>query len=109
MEDDEADKGISYWQPRVMRHREGESGDQYAIHEVYFDDQDAVETYTEDALSPRMPSVSELKAFLVDCLKQDKEKFVMGDLQYTYEKEDLEFWLEFIDAASIDYDSTRDI
>jgi hypothetical protein len=108
MENDGVDEENSYWNPRVMRHREGETGDQYAIHEVYFDDHDIIEGYTADALSPLMPSVSELKAFLVDCLKQDKEEFVMGDLQYTYEKEDLEFWLEYIDAVPIDYNSTSD-
>lgn len=94
---------IAYWQPRVMRHQGKEKSDEYAIHEVYFDADDLPVTYTEDSLSSRFASIEALKNFLLACLEKDEEEFVMGDLSYTYVKDHIEFWLEYIDEPPIDY------
>lgn len=76
---------------------------EYAIHEVYFGENRYPVSYTVDALSPRFVSVAGLKECLLGCLQQDKEEFVMGDCSYTYEKSQIEFWLEFIDEPPLCY------
>lgn len=96
-------KEIEYWRPRVMRHPGGKEGDTYAIHEVYYDEADTVVTYTEDALTPKEKSVTDLKIYLLGCLAQENEEYVMGDSQYTYTKEDIEFWLRYIDESPINF------
>ena len=96
-------KEINYWQPRVMRHIGGRKGDEYAIHEVYFDKDDNVVTYTSDALSPLETSVINLKNILLKCLNQVSDEIALGDSQYPYSRKDIEFWLSFIDESPIDY------
>lgn len=95
---------ILYWQPRVMEHR-CEEKTEYAIHEVYFDENRTPLTFSVDALSPRFETVVGLKDYLQDCLQQDREEFVMGDCSYTYEKSQIEFWLEFMDEQILCYDT----
>jgi hypothetical protein len=98
-------KDIDNWQPRVMRHHQGNEGELYAIHEVYFGKDNTVVTYTEDTLTPKKGSVSELKDFLLSSLNQEKEEFEMGDSRYIYSKEDIELWLNYIDELPINYEN----
>ena len=95
---------VSYWAPRVMRHHSAEGSEEYAIHEVYFSQDDRVVTYTVDALSPREASVEALKGKLLDLVHGGDEEMTLGDLGYTYVREDLEHWLEYVDQPPIDYE-----
>jgi hypothetical protein len=97
------DKGKKYWEPRVMRHSKG-SSEEYAIHEVYFDEDGNVDGYTMDTLSPVAPSIEALRAALLSLLQQGEEEIVSGELGYTYEREEIEDWLECLNAPAIDYE-----
>jgi hypothetical protein len=98
-----SDEGDSYWEPRVMRHHTAEGGQEYAIHEVYFDNGGNVNGYTTDALSPREPSIERLRATLVRLLDQGAEEITCGDLGYTYDRGAVEDWLTSLDDPSLDY------
>lgn len=86
----------------MRRHKE-HKGDVYSIHEVFFDKEDNVVTYTEDALTPEKESISDLKNLLLDCLKQEKAELIFGDSNCTYSKEDIKYWLEYITEPPIIY------
>lgn len=94
---------ISYWEARVMRHSKQEGADEFAIHEVYFSENDEIVTWTEEALSPRENSVEALRETLERFLTQPNEEIECGDLHYSYAKEDIEYWLRRIDQPVIDY------
>lgn len=87
-----------------MRHRKEVGHEEYAIHEVYFDADGQVQRYTRDALSPREASIAALRATLISFLEQDGEEVLIGDLGYAYSNEDIEWWLEHIDDAPLDYE-----
>jgi len=97
---------IHYWQPRVMRHSTNLKKEEYAIHEVYFNINDEVITYTCDALSSREASVELLKTELIKLRDYSTDEIILGDYGYIYDKEDIVFWLEFIDKPVIDFDDT---
>ncbi len=94
---------ISYWEARVMRHAKQGGPDEFAIHEVYFSENDEIVTWTEDTLSPREDSVQGLRETLEWFLAQPNEHIECGDLHYSYAKEDIENWLSHIDQPVIDY------
>ena len=85
-----------------MRHRKEDGTEEYAIHDVYFTDAGQVKAYSEDALSPREPSVAKLKETLL-ALPQHEE-VQLGDLGYAYCPEDIHYWLKNIDREPIDYE-----
>lgn len=96
-----ADRPIHYWQARVVRCDSRLHMDSFAIHEVYFDETDDVVTYTEDALSPRAPSVEALRTELRSLLQQEGD-IVCGDREYTYAREEIEEWLASLEQAVVD-------
>src|SRR4051812_16987433 len=71
---------------RVVRHRLETGDEEFAIHEVYFSADGQVQGYTEDALSPHVSSLTELKAVLQSLLELPGEEVLTGDLNYAYEK-----------------------
>lgn len=86
-----------------MRHLKETGDEEFAIHEVYFDDLDKVVTYTEAALSPREISVETLKVCLLELLAQSEDGVALGDLGYVYSREDIQLWLEHIETPPIDH------
>lgn len=99
-----ASDNIAYFEPRVMRHRKETGEEEYAVHDVYFSDDGRVLRYTRDALSPREPTVEQLRAALVRFLAEGEDAITTGDLNYTYDREDVEDWLKSLEAPPIDYD-----
>lgn len=93
---------IAYYQERVMRHGHGEGGE-VAVHEVLFGEDDSVLGYTEDAVSPRAASVEELAAVLKGLLETEGDEVVCGDLNYTYDKVDIQNWLSCLAHPALDY------
>ena len=97
------DKPISYFEPRVMRHGVGTEGEEFAIHEMFFTEAEEVVTYTEDALSPRAPTVEGLRQALLDLLRSGEAEITAGDLGYSYDREDVEWWLSSTEQQPVDY------
>jgi hypothetical protein len=100
---------VSYVEPRVMRHRTAAGSEEYAIHEVYLGADRQVQAYTQDALSPREPTIEDLRVRLTSLLKREDEKVLTGDLRYAYCKEDIEWWLEHIDDAPLDFEQAEEV
>lgn len=98
-------KEIDYVQERVMRSFTETGAEQFAIYDVYFAADGSVATYTEDALSPRAESVSELKAMLLAFVEQGNDEVISGDLGYTYSLVDIEQWLKSLEYPPLEYDS----
>lgn len=98
---------IAYFEPRVMRHRKGTGDEEYAIHDVYFSEDGRVVRYTLDALTPREPTVEQLKATLARLLEENGAEITTGDLHYTYDREEVEDWLQCTEKPSIDYRGER--
>ena len=99
------DEQVTFWQPRVMKHRMPLGGEQFAVHEVYFDGRDGhIKFYSKDAMSPRETSVDRLKSKLLELLDHDEDEFAPGDLGFMHHKDDIRFWLEFIDFPPFVYD-----
>jgi hypothetical protein len=96
---------IAYYAPRVMRHRIDEGRCEYAIHDLYFDADDKVTTYTKAARSNRFSTVAELKAWIVEVLPKAENGIVCGDLGYSHSAYHLSHWLEHVDDPVIDYAS----
>ncbi|MBW3625292.1 MAG: DUF2321 domain-containing protein [Armatimonadetes bacterium] len=94
---------FSYCEPRIMRRRT-EAGEEFAIHEVYFDGKGTIIGYTEDALSPREPTVERLKESLLRLMERRGEPITSGDLQYTYDSEDVKEWLRCFASSLLDVD-----
>jgi hypothetical protein len=95
---------ITHWQPRVIRHTYSDGRTEYAIHDVYFGENDQVVTYTEDALSPREDSIAALERALSRLWELSAQEPVQsGDLQYDYEREDIQEWLQAISLDPVDY------
>ena len=93
-----------YWQPRVMAHHKPDGSVAYAIHEVYFDTDDRVIDYSQQALSPLMPSPAELRDWILAQLPTPSGGVVCGDQGHAYDDEDLALWLEEVDVAPIEYE-----
>jgi hypothetical protein len=91
----------SYYEPRVMRHARGDGTVEYAIHEVYFASHGKVDGYTQDALSPRLPSVAALREWLEEAL-QTATSVTCGDLGYTYGEANLTQWLRYLREEPLD-------
>jgi hypothetical protein len=87
-----------------MRHRLSTGEEAFCVHEVYLRDDGQVATYTEDALSPRVASLDELRSALVNLLEQNQEEVVCGDLGYGYDREYVEEWLESLQLPVLDYE-----
>lgn len=98
------DERDSYWEPRVMRHHYEDGSEEYAIHEVYFDGNGNVKRYTQDALSPRGPSLDELRDSLVCLIEENAEEVTAGDLGYFYHRTYIEEWIRCLDDPVVDYD-----
>jgi hypothetical protein len=94
----------SYYESRVMRHSRSDGMIEYAIHEVYFAAHGKVTGYTEDALSPRLPSVAALRAWL-DEAAQSAAPVTCGDLGYTYGAAAVVEWRRYLEEEPLDYDS----
>jgi hypothetical protein len=89
----------------VMRHRSGNGNVEYAIHEVYFNADDQPVTWTEDALSPRESTLDGLRMKLEairDRMGEDEEVQI-GDLDYSYVKEDLDDMMWSFSKLVLDY------
>ena len=83
---------MEYWQPRIIEHVFSCGTKEFAIHEVYFNSKKEAYTWTQDALSNRYKSISELWDEVERYVELgDKQK--IGDLQYEYDKERFEHWL----------------
>ena len=95
---------LTFWQPRVLRHRLPDGSAEYAIHEVYFTKDGSVVTCTEDALSDRRSSVADMESWIRLVLSEGKVEIVCGDLGYTYDEENLGHWLLHVHEPPIDYD-----
>lgn len=94
----------AYYQARVMRHRLDDGSFEFAVHDVFFGDDDGVLTYTIEARSPRKRSVAELKAWIISVITSGEPEVVCGDLGYAHSIEDhLMDWLELIDEPPIEY------
>lgn len=100
--DTEETPSVSYFQPRIMAHRRAD-GKEYAIHDVYFNENGHIEGYTVQARSPRETSIEKLRQNLMALMNQDAEEFILGDLGYSYSKDDIQFWLEFIEYPPLDH------
>ncbi len=86
----------------MVRHRLA-VGDEYAVHDVYFDTAGRVVTHSADALSPREASVPDLREAIRFLIRKAEGKEVRtGDLGYTYTWEDLETWLACLELPPID-------
>jgi hypothetical protein len=84
-----------------MRHMGPSGQEEYAMHDVYFGEDDQVITYTAEALSPRRPTVEELRAALKELCLQGVDEVVTGDLAYSYPIERIHEWLQYIDEAPL--------
>jgi hypothetical protein len=94
---------LSYWEPRVMRHREHDGTEEYAIHEVYFNTNQEAVMWTEDSLSAREPSLERLRDALERLLKSGHDEVTTGDLGYTYDREYIQEWLDSLSQPVLDY------
>ncbi len=99
----ESESQLAYWEPRVMRHQDPSGRVEFAVHEVYFDTNGAVVSWTPDAVSPRAPTVEALREALRALLASGGEEMVLGDLGETYPREDLEWWLQNLDLPPLEY------
>ena len=84
----------AYFDPRVIQVLNLNGSTHFAIHEVYFYDNDKIESYTNQALSARANSLEELQLILKNFLASGEEKITCGDLKYEYDREIVEWWLE---------------
>lgn len=94
---------IHYWEPRVMRHVNEDGSIEFGIHDVYFNKENQVITYSTECLSPRYPTITELKARLPDLLPNLGSEITCGELDYAYSREDIEDWIEGAGKDIIDY------
>ncbi len=101
--------GVKYWDVRAVRHRSPDGVSLYAIHEVYFDGNDKALAMTEDALSACALSVSELKKQIQHLLAKGTGQVRSGDLQYDYDREYVEDWVDACDAPVIDRESKEEL
>lgn len=78
---------ISHWNNRVMKrtytHLEGTpdefTEDYFAIHEVYYDDEGEVTTYTTEPTSPRGENIEELRQSLEWMMEATKKPVLNYD------------------------------
>ncbi|TQV88293.1 hypothetical protein [Aliikangiella coralliicola] len=93
-----------YWQPRVVRHTAPNGTELFGIHEIYFKNHgEDVEGVTQDSLSNKFESVELLAKNLRNFINSGEEYIQCGDRNYKYYLQDVERWLEYIDASIIDY------
>jgi hypothetical protein len=102
----EKEPDIAYWQPRVMRHGLAPETTEYAVHEVYFNDEHRAVTWTKDAVSPHMPSPAVLKKWISDQLAAPDDGVVCGDRGYTHHHGDFELWLKHVNEPPLEYGPT---
>jgi hypothetical protein len=95
-------KPTRHFEPRVLRHHAAAGDVEYAVHEVYFDDDGRVLGYTEDALSPRQPSLEQLREALLRLLAEGVTTIRTGDLSYEHDSEYVEEWLACLNTQPID-------
>ncbi len=86
-----------------MRHQNPSGRMEFAVHEVYFDIQGAVISWTPDAVSPRASTVDALRKALRTLLASGEEEMVLGDLRETYPREDVEWWIQQLDIPPLEY------
>ncbi len=96
---------MDYWKPQILKHTLKNGKTEYAIHEVYFNSNDEVETWTQDAISDRFKTKKLLKASLIEFINSGKESIVCGDKKYSYSLNNVKFWLEYVEDKTIDYKS----
>jgi hypothetical protein len=89
--------------PRAMRHVRKDGSVSYAIHDVGYDESGEPDGWTDDALSPHAATLDELRAVLESLLPADGEKVRCGDLDYEYDPEDVEWWLESMSLPPLEY------
>jgi len=85
-----------------MRHRAPGGVIEYAIHDVYFDDEGRPTSWTEHARSPRLSSVSELRDWIEAQLSSPDTGVVCGDLGYEHHHEDFAVWRIHVGQPVID-------
>ena len=50
------------WNNRIIHHHDAVSQDWYEIHEVFYDDNDKIESWTEDGVGPFGNTLEELRS-----------------------------------------------
>lgn len=81
---------MSHWNHRVMK-RKLESGDFYGIHEVFYNEDGSIWSYTVDPIEVVGESIDELKQTLEWMLKcLDNPILVDGEFDYTTKSEDID-------------------
>lgn len=98
---------LSYFHPNVMLHKRPNGEEEYAVHDVFFNESGDAIDWTIEALSPRMPSVQNLKEELIRLLQEKKHsghEIICGDAGDQTAAADIEFWLEYIDGPPIPWD-----
>jgi len=86
-----------YAEPRVLLHPTSDGGIEFAIHEVYCNKFGEVVDWMDDAMSPRLPSLSALREELQNLIGQAKPPeytVVCGDEQNSYRLNEIHSWLD---------------
>lgn len=98
---DDPERLVSF-EPRVVRHWDASGHESFAIHEVYLNARGEVATMTVQALSVRTPTVSALQQALLSRVASGNQTFRIGDLNYEYDREDIEDWLSAFELPILD-------
>ncbi len=96
---------FAYFEPRIMRHRVDEGRCEYAIHDVFFDADGNIATYTSAARSNRFSTVAELKTWILEMLSKAENAITCGDLGYSHSVDHLSHWLKHVDDPVLDYEN----
>jgi hypothetical protein len=96
------------WHPQVFRHRRVDK-EEYAVHEAFFATDGAMRGFTAEAVSPRYPSVEELRSALEELHAKLDEKAAipLGDRQFLHSKADVALWLQHIHDPVRDFDENN--
>jgi hypothetical protein len=98
-------KELAYWRPQVMGHVGSDGRVEYAFHDVYFEGDGSVITYTLAARSMRRGSVAKLETWVRDNLERARDGIVCGDLGYVHSDQDLALWLDHIRDPPIQFET----
>jgi hypothetical protein len=97
-----------FWRPQVMRHRRRDGSVEFAMHDVYFNENGEVSGYTVQARSPRFPTVEGLQSWL-EVKIEDGAGVVCGDLGSEHSSDDFELWLNHVTEEPIAYEEVSNV